>query len=225
MSFDVFFALSTGLRKPIRVPHGTLQAIRAQVAHVEKALSIPTTKYGDNPEHWADQSRWGAVTDAVLCDEAERHNRFVRRLYADLETWQETPPLAGERLTPEVAAEFWRGLGLIVVPPERWTQAYCRARLEAVYEAMRGRSAEGMTFDARPLTAKQAASVINLFDQYLDHWDMRLDVPKGHDCLSSPEDDDGYEWCEHCGPIHPDEECRHLRAERRREDADAEVSP
>lgn len=218
MSFHVFFGMSNGLSKPIRAPRGTLQEIRDHVAHVEAELGITWSKYQDNPEHWNPMSQWASVDDEVLCREAERHNRYVRWLYDRLEEWDEKSPADGEEITPEQAAEFWRGLELIDVPLERWTSEYYCDRMQALYEVMRGREAEGMTFDAKPLSVKQAAAVIRIFDQYLDAHDMQLDVPRGHDYLASSVDG-GYEWCDKCGaPIHPDEECRHQRAERLREE-------
>lgn len=219
MSFHVFFGMSTGLSKTIRVARGTLQTIREQVAHVEAALGITSSKYGDNPEHWNPMSKWAVVSDDVLCREAERHNRFVRWLYGRFEEWHDNPPTDGEEIAPEQAAECWRGLVMIVVPVERWTREYYCRRMEALYEVMRGQATEGMTFDARPLSVKQAAAVIRIFEQYLDAHDMQLDVPKGHDYLASPYDG-GYVWCDRCGaPIHPSEECRHQRAERLRDAA------
>ena len=86
------------------------------------------------------------------------------------------------------------------MPPERWTDDYFRDRMEHLYEVMRGRESEGVTFDAKPLTEKQAASIIRIFDQFLDPCDLRLDVPNGRDYLASSSDG-GYDWCEKCGPM------------------------
>jgi hypothetical protein len=40
---------------------------------------------------------------------------------------------------------------------------------------------------------KQAAAVVTLFAEYLDDYDMRLDVPNGHDYLASSYNG-GYDW-------------------------------
>lgn len=62
------------------------------------------------------------------------------------------------------------------------------------------RGCDGMSFDEKSLTPKQAAAVIRLFEQYLDPGDLRLDVPKGEDHLASSHDG-GYIYCDKCGPV------------------------
>lgn len=42
--------------------------------------------------------------------------------------------------------------------------------------------------------------MINLFAEFLDKHDLRLDCPNGHDTLKSSYDG-GYTWCEKCGPV------------------------
>ena len=91
--------------------------------------------------------------------------------------------------------------------------------MEHLYEVMRGRKSEGVTFGEKALTTKQAAAVINIFSPYLDHDDRRLDVPNGYDYLASSYDG-GYDWCEKCGAMRPEDAdaCRKrkcpIRAER-----------
>lgn len=109
-----------------------------------------------------------------------------------------------DTMTPEDAATFWHGLQKIPVPAERWSADYYRDQMEHLYEVMRGRTSRGQSFDAAALTPKQAAAVVNIFSPFLDVGDQRLDVPNGHDYLASSSDG-GYDWCEKCGPAHPDD--------------------
>lgn len=190
------------------------------------------------------------VDDGTLCEVARTHNAEVRWLYGKFEEWSEAksqkkapegvwvrssfrdePPWRfqaygfhefppPEELTPEQAQTFWRGLQEISVPTSRWTRGFYVDRMQHLYEVMRGRENEGVTFNARKcLSPKQAAAVVELFSAYLDDHDMRLDVPNGYDYLASSYDG-GYDWCEKCGPTHPDDVggCRKkacpLRAER-----------
>lgn len=114
------------------------------------------------------------------------------------------PPAPPETMTPADAQTFWHGLRQIEVPAERWTSDYYRDRMEHIYEVLRGREHEGVTFDSKGLSPKRAAAVINVFSEFLDSHDLRLDVPNGHDYLASSSDG-GYDWCEKCGPAHPDD--------------------
>lgn len=200
MSYRVFFAMSSGLKEPITVPKGTLKEILDRVALTEKTLGLEVEQYQDNPKHWKDTKPKDGVSDETFCEVAEEHNRFVRWLYQRFEEYSKTPAADGETITIEDAASFWYGLSIIDVPAHRWTGDYYRERMEAIYEAMRGREGEGNVFDSKPLKPRQAADVINLFSQFLDHDDLRLDVPKDCDHLASL-DDGGYEWCEKCGAV------------------------
>ncbi len=201
MSFNVFFGMSTGLSKTVRVPIGTLATMQNHVAEVEATLGIVTTQYLDNPPRWdCFKMDFTDVDDEVLCQTVEDHNRIVRWFYDRLTKCSENPTAVGEDLTPEQAATFWHGLSEIRVPVERWDNDYYRARMEAAYEVMRGRESEGMTFDSDALTVEQANAVILLFSQWLDRGDIRLEVPNGHDYLASSYSGE-YDWCEQCGAI------------------------
>lgn len=207
MSYNVFFAFSQGLSRTIYAPAGTKAAIKAHIESVERTLGLKRTRYKDNPVHWDHYKRdYKKVTDDVLCETVSEHNRVVRCFYQDLAIWSKStiPFQDGEEITPKDAEEFWFGLEILNVPPARWTGDYYRQRMEALYEVMRGRPTEGITFDARPLNPKQAAAVIVLFSEFLDIEDIRLDVPNGRDYLASLSDG-GYDWCEKCGPVHPDD--------------------
>lgn len=200
MSFHVFFGFSQGLSGSLFVPPGTIRAIMEHVSEIETTFGFETTQYLKNPPHWKSTIPSTEITDEVYCLTADRHNAWVRNLYAKFGEWSKSPVKPGEELTPKKAAKFWHALTMVEVPPERWTEDYYRARMEHLYEVMRGRPNEGVTFEAKPLTEKQAADVINLFSNYLDVGDLRLDVPNGRDYLASSSDG-GYDWCEKCGPM------------------------
>lgn len=127
-------------------------------------------------------------------------------------------PVETEKLTPEGAATFWHGLTEIDVPPARWTRDYYVERMQHVYEVLRGVDSEGVAFDAKPLSSKQAAAVVRVIDRYLDKHDTRLDVPRGRDHLAAS-DDGGYDWCDTHGAVHWDDGmcCSKRTCELRRE--------
>lgn len=206
MSYCVLFDFSTGLSAPLTVPLGTKEQCLERVNSVERTLGIKRTQYEDNPphwDHWDDEYRQGfpSVDDKTLCDTAEEHNGWVRWLYGRLAEWSENPVAGGELLTPEDATEFWPGLRMVSVSPERWTDSYYQERMQGIYETMRGRGSEGMSIDdITPLSPEQANAVICLFSQYLDTGDIRLEVMKDCDHLSNSNE---YRWCEKCGAVDP----------------------
>ncbi len=202
MSFHVFFSMSVGLSCPLMVPKGKLAEILRHVQWVEAELGYKTEQYRDNPKHWKTTAPKEGVSDETYCETAEAHNDYVRSLYDDFGKWSKEPSEDGEIITPDDAKQFWHGLQTINVPLSRWTKEYFKARMDALYETMRGRDAEGVSFDAKPLTIEQASAVITLFDQYLDDHDIRLEVPKGYDSLYSSDD---YAWCDKCGAVHWDD--------------------
>ena len=200
MSFRVYFSMSTGLSKPITVQQGTLAKIEARVHLTEEGLGLEVVQYKDNPKYWKSTKKpKDGISDEVYCQIAESHNRFIRWLYHHFEQHKEKPFPEGETITPEQSSEFWHGLQEIDVPVERWSRDYYVARMEEMYESLRGRG-EGFTLNSKPLTERQTADVICLFGQWLDTHDCRPDVPKGHDYLSTS-DDGGYYWCEKCGAV------------------------
>ena len=215
MSFHTFFDFKAGLAAPILAPSGTYENIMNHVRKVESTLGFETEQYGDNPKHWKSTRPKDGTPDTILCETAEQHNDWVRSLYEDFSRWAETPTPGGEVITPKVAKDFWHGLRMIDVPPERWTADYYKARMDAIYSAMRyNLSTDGMTFDADVLTTEQAVAVIRLFDQYLDSHDMRLEVPMGRDELYGSDD---YNYCEGCGGIiHADDYrwCEDIQGDR-----------
>lgn len=229
MSVQVYFEFSTGLECPLWAPVGTKAAIISHVEEIEAALGLKRVKYLDNPVHWdhfdADyRAGFPKVGDETLCKTIGEHNHWVRRLYGDMMTWSKTAADGLEEITPADATEFWHGLTQLTVQPDRWTGDYYRNRMDHLYEVLRGHDSEGVSFDAKGLTPKQAGAVIGLFEQFLDPGDHRLEVPNGHDYLASS-GDGGYVWCEKCGPAHPDDVdgCRKRKcpilAERKAEEA------
>lgn len=218
MSYHVFFEFSQGLSRPIKAKPGTLEKILTHVRHVEKTLGYKTSQYMDNPPHWESTVPIDGVTDKVFCKTAEDHNIFVRWLYDRLAEWSEKPPNPSEEITPEDAKQFWHGLRLIEVPWQRWTRDYYVARMQCLYEVMRGNDCEGISFDEKALTPEQCSAVMNLFSQYLDTHDSRLAVPRGCDYLAAS-DDGGYEWCEKCGAVTYDDamNCEEKDCELRKE--------
>lgn len=211
MSFAVFFDFSTGLANTIMVPLGTLRRMLDHIEEVERTLKLKRIRYQENPVYW-EGSDFSGIADEVVCKAVEEHNRVVMHFYDQLSEWGEKPVADGEPLTPEDAQRFWHGLTLLRISPHRWTRDYYVARMESLYDVMRGRESAGMTFDEKALTPKQAAAVIRIFDQYLDKHDMRLDVPNGHDHLASSYDG-GYSWCEKCGPMKWDDamDCKRMK--------------
>jgi hypothetical protein len=205
VSFHTYFALSSGLLKPVRAPKGKLSEIMAHVHEVTEELGWP-----EDWDHWKRDNALAGLSDEKLCEIVERHNGWVRWLYWALGEWTAKPVRGGERITPKQAQQFWHALELLEVPVPRWTKDYFVARMEAIYAAMRGKDkvfCKGMTFDEKLLTPKQANAVMSLFDQYLDRWQCDLAVPVGEDSLYTHDD---YLWCERCGAVTPEhaEDCR-----------------
>lgn len=214
MSFAVHFSFSWCLAKALTVPAGTKAKALAHVAEVERVLLLTQDPpgegnieaYGPNyPAHWESYGRQFAKIDRdLLCRTIEDHNRWVRFMYESFEEWSKTPCAASdsEELRPEDARDFWHGLEIIALDPQFWNREYYVARMESLYEVMRGRDSEGVSLDGcKPLTQQQAGFVIRLFDQFLDPHDMRLEVVQspgrgfnGQDRLASSYDG-GYTWC------------------------------
>lgn len=226
MSYHVFFSMSQGLSATCSVPKGLFKSIMARVLEIEKAMGIELERYPDKPGvplRWNGFKPMGAdLKDEEFCALASRHNRWIKELYEQVAFWFKNPFTIGkghqdegpnrawpagtrsEKITPKAAQKFWRALYPITIPVSRWSKDYYRERMEVIYEVMRGRTTEGITFEDKPLTIRQAAEVINLFSEFLDSADLRLDVPNGHDQLKASYDG-GYTWCEKCGPVDEDD--------------------
>jgi hypothetical protein len=210
MSYHVFFAFSTGIKRAMLLPEGTIGRIHQHVREAEGALGLVATQYKENPKHWegAEQAVIAAASvdykaKKTVCAVVQDHNDWVRSLY---DIFNEATPFEGEVpagkevLTPEECSTFFHATEMLAVPVHLWSAEYYIAEMEALYEVMRGRPTNGITFDTAKLTPKQAAAVVNLFAGYLDPDSRDLDVPNGHDYLASSYDG-GYKWCEKCGSV------------------------
>ncbi len=213
MSYHVLFDLSIGLSKPITVPRGTLENILAHIHWAEQELGLiieenPQSQSGK--KYYRNHQPKEGVSDETFCQVAEKHYQFIRELYQEFADCSQTPCVEGETITPEESEKFWYGLTTIEVPVERWTMEYFRARMEEIYDVLRGNSSllkSNIFFDSKALTARQAAEVIGVFSAFLDKWDLRLDVPKDRDYLASSYDG-GYYWCEKCGAVTEEDAAR-----------------
>lgn len=199
MSYHVFFGFAAGIKKTLKVPKGTKASIEQHIEEIESTLNIKREKYKNNPATWA-HNDFKDIGDKLLCNMAEEHNDWVRRVYYMLGKYSNSPAKGGELLGPRAFAKYLPALTTIEVKPQRWTGDYYTNRMQALYEVMRGRESEGIFPEDKPLTERQAANVIRLFSEFLDTDDRRLDIPKGRDYLASSYDG-GYEWCEKCGAI------------------------
>ncbi len=242
MSYHVFFAFSAGLAKTLSVPAGTKASLLAHVEEVEQTLGLKRSKYKDSPVHWDYWDKnyragFPKVPDDVLCETVQQHNAWVREWYGNFAHWSEHPFRKGrghqathfidrgwpvghpsEKITPEEAQKFWHGFEMLKVSPDRWTCEYYRDRMDHLYKVMRGCDDEGVSFDQKALTAKQAGAVIRLFETYLPSHDLHLEVPNGRDFLASSYDG-GYSWCEKCGAVAEGDEsqCRKRKCPLREE--------
>lgn len=198
MSYHVRFMFSTGLSKPITAPKGSLEKMRNHVSEIEGALNL------DGPDDWR-FPKFEGVEDKVLCAKAIEHNRWVEWVWYRVKEWSEKPPKGDvETIAPEDMAPFWHALRPINPPIDRWDSEYYRNRMDHLYEVMRGRSDEGVSFDEKALTPKQAGAVIRYFSYYLGDHGLDLEVPKGADQLASSYHGE-YDWCEKCGAVWPDD--------------------
>lgn len=199
MSYSVFFEFTQGLSKTIMLPRGTIAAFTNHIEQIESILQVKREKYLDNPEYWG-AINFDGIDEDELCKAAIEHNNWVRKVHNILDKYAEHPSEEAEELTNKKFQKILPALHFIKVPVEKWNGEYYTNRMEVLYEVMRGRESEGISFNTKALTEKQASNVILLFSEFLDHEDRRLEVPKGHDYLASSYDG-GYEWCEKCGAI------------------------
>lgn len=221
---EVRFDLSTGLKKPLVVPLGTLAAAQAHVGDVEEWLGLRAEQgSAARPARWYSTTPTTSISDEVFCNIALEHSQWLDGFWQDLQKWAATPPGGNtEILTLEGASTFWHGLVRISVPVERWSREYYFERMKSMYKIMRGEPVEGIAWGGSPLSIKQASGVLWLVEQWLgvDPGDQRLEAPREwrwcaktqkHKLVqldlverSGSYDGDGYEWCEHCGPVTQD---------------------
>lgn len=193
MWMKTYFQLSSGLAKTIQVPVGTCAALKQHFEEVTKKLKLEVVQYKNNPPHWNRYTAAKDVPDYIAGKTILAHNRFVRELHRDLAAWSEKPPNEPtEDLTPEFAQQIWYGFSMLELTYDRWVKDVYVEEMETIFDVLQGKEANGISFSAEPLTAKQAAEVIGLFSAYFDKDDVRLEVPNGCDFLVT---NDEYLWC------------------------------
>lgn len=230
MSYHIFFDLSTGLSRRLRVPKGTRQRILIHIAETEQTLGLkrtPTyTPEGEPPRagwHWREpgadmiahlgerpkwpESRAWEAKQEGMASCVREHNHFVRSLYR-LFTEKHTGKT--ELLQPKDSVEWWGGLASLDLPTDLWTRDHYEEHLRHLGRLLLRGEDEGVRLDCK-LKPKQAAAILNLLDCELDRYhgfdvraaltlNHRLQVT-GHVGFSY---DGGYDWCEQCGPIDED---------------------
>jgi len=202
MRYNTFFSLTSGLRDTLYVPAGTIAKVESQMQETERVLGIERKTY-QGVTRWRTWPHTppGDLSDDDYCSTVEDHNSCVQWFYRVVAESSGKPATdETEPLTPERAETFWFALKCLEVPLDRWTADYYRARMEACYECLRGRGAEGMELIAEPLSEQQAGDVIAMFSRWLDRDDIRLRVIKGTDMLT-----DEYAWCSRCGAVEWDQ--------------------
>lgn len=206
MSFRTFFDFTLGFNRTLYFKSGTFDRVHKQVNETERRLGI-------RREYYMGSCRWSnwpklvsdETSDEEYCRAVEKHNSMVRCFYQECcGAGKRKTKAKPEAITPYMAQNLFIGLRQLNVRPERWTYEYYQSRMEAMYQAMRGNETEGIIFDSKPLTIKQARDVIILFSSYLDTHDIRLDVCRGHDQLTNSYSE-GYYWCQKCGAVDYDD--------------------
>jgi hypothetical protein len=94
------------------------------------------------------------------------------------------------------------------LPLNRWSGEYYKEEMQRLFDVMRGEKCIGIEWGGEPLTIRQAAEVVQLFEVYLDTHDRSLELLEGETELR---DTDEYYWCDKRGAIpieemHDDEE-------------------
>jgi hypothetical protein len=210
MSYHVYFAFSTGLSKPLRVPEGTLADLWSKIERVESVLGLERTpsytpegedqrpgwswrsvekciraKLGERPEHHLAAREWDSDRER-MAEVIEWHNDFVRRLYDDFGKW--STDLKGKRkgvevISLEAAAEFWGGLKILEFPRDLWTERCFENHMEHLFTLISKRKSQGMSLDCEAFSDKQKSALIWLLEGELDQWgfDMCFEIPLSAD--------------------------------------------
>lgn len=191
-SYNVLFALSVGLKSTMKVPVGTCNNIREHVETITEECGLEVEQYMNNPPHWRRSEPAESVDDEKAGDLVRLHNNWVKWLHRQMIEWSKNPPEEYEKMTSEFAATIWHGLSKLDLPEQRWSAEYYREEMQCLFDVMRGENDDEINWETDTLTSRQAVDVINLFSVYLDHHDIRLELPEGGDQLYSS---DEYEWC------------------------------
>lgn len=198
-SYHTFFMCSAGLKNTMKVPVGTREEIQKHVERITKECGLEIEQYEDNPSHWRRYEPAESVDDKKASSLVRQHNGWVEWLHGRLEVWSKNPPDKYEELTPEFASTIWYGLSKLRLPAQRWSAEYYQQEMQRLFDVMRGEDDDEVSWGTDPLTPRQAADVIHLFDTYLDKHDIRLELPRGgEDHLITS---DEYDWCPEHGAI------------------------
>lgn len=192
MSYQTFFNFSDSLLQDLVVPTGTVKRVRDHICKTAEALQIKP--FDEQAWVWDNNT---AVNDEVLCAAVEEHNRFVMHFHDQLSAWAEKPMSEGETFTVSESKRLFKFLNTMRVPLERWSEEYFIEQMRVIYEVMRGRSENGITFDAKPLSPEQCDAVLTLFSEFMDKHDVRVAVLKGKDMIGSRYYGE-WDWCEKC---------------------------
>jgi hypothetical protein len=175
---------------------------------LEKAGSKPDSSL---PQWWLAYRDRETLIEG-MANAVQRHNDEIRWLYDEMDKWSEKTDWKDgewEVITQEQAVEFWGGLQILELPKELWTRDHFTDHMQHVYELLSTGESRGVSLNCEPLKSDQVSSLINYIESELDQWgfDCRFAVPLDEDL--QPYDhiassyDGGYDWCSHCGPIHP----------------------
>ena len=202
-SYNTFFMFAAGLKNTIKVPIGMCATIKKHVEHITNVGGLEVTKYKDNPPHWVHYEPNKNVNDKIASGLVHDHNTWVEWIHGQLAEWSKNPPEEYEEMTPEFAETIWYGMSKLNLPVQRWSADYYQGKMQRLFDVMRGEDDNEINWEGKPLTPRQAAEVIHLFDAYLDNHDIRLELPQGSDDYLLTSDE--YYWCPEHGAIPCDE--------------------
>lgn len=202
-SYHSFFMFQTSLKNPMKVQIGTCEKIREHVEHITEECGLKIEQFEDNSPHWERYEPSDSVDDKTASNLVRQHNGWVEWLYGRLAEWSKNPPKEYEEMTPEFAETVWHGFSKLHLPVERWSADYYQEEMQRLFDVMRGEDDDEIIWNGDPLTPRQAAEVINLFDMYLDKHDVRLELPQGWDDQLLNADE--YAWCPEHGAIPVDD--------------------
>jgi hypothetical protein len=198
-SYHTCFMFTSGIKDTMKVPVGTCEKIREHVERITEECSLKVKQFEDNSLYWERYEPAECVDNDTASCLVRFHNNWVEWLHGRLETWSKNPPKKYEEMTPEFVETVWHGFFKLQLPFDRWSAEYYQEEMQRLFDVMRGEEDDGIIWNGDPLTPRQAAEVIHLFDTYLDKHDVRLELPQGWDdhLLNSDE----YDWCPEHGAI------------------------
>lgn len=205
----IFFAFSEGLKQDIYVSKKTIEYVMHKVGLQMDTLDI--SDIAEIPdmsslERFAEKHfEQGHRGDEAICEFASEQCKLVEMAYDMVQ--KATPEPTTENTALLTQGDFKAILPMLKqvdVPIERWSKDYHRERMDEVYEILRGRPTDKVSWEIPPLTEEQAAGVVWLIDVVLgvDRHQNDLAVCKGQDHIS---DTNEYHWCEKCGAVDYDD--------------------